>query len=235
MAPLLSGELITSATNPNLAFVRSLARRELSAWLAPHLDVTTIYFGSGLGPASTGRRALERAARLVKRARPSAKASGEVSRGQSRSRLRTAGELFWVLSLAKERASRTAEARWARNAGQVVICDRYPQSQFVGNEGPWLRHWIDHPSFLRRAVARQELEVIEQAERQRPDLVLRLNVPESVALQRKPDTPVPLLRRKLDILARLTFPPEVEVVDLDATRPLEEVLLEAKRRVWAAL
>jgi thymidylate kinase len=214
---------------------KSTMTRELAAWLAPQLDLTTIYFGSGQGPASAMRRALERAARVMKWARPSAKATGKVSRGESRSRLRIVGELLWVASLARERARRTAEARRARNRGHVVLCDRYPQGQFVGNEGPWLRHWVDHPSLIRRAVARRELGVIRAAERLRPDLVIRLNVTEPVALQRKPDTPVELLRRKLAILPSLTFAPGTEVADVDATRPFEEVLLEVKRRLWCIL
>jgi thymidylate kinase len=214
---------------------KSTLARELIDWLTPHLDTEAVYFGSGQGPVSWPRRLLERAARLVKRASRSARTSAQAPRGRERSRLRTLGELFWVSALALERSRRAARTRRARNRGLIVVCDRFPQSQFAGNEGPWLGHWRAHPSWVRRLVARRELEAIQAAERLRPDIVVRLMVTPEVALRRKSDTQPAALERKLDVLTRLRFEPESRVVDIDATRPLDEVVLELKRQVWAGL
>ncbi|MGH7526053.1 MAG: hypothetical protein ACREMX_05070 [Gemmatimonadales bacterium] len=215
---------------------KSTLSRELASWLAGRLDVAPIYFGSGQGPASLARRLLQGAASLVKRtSRGAAASAGQTRRGQGSSPLRTVGEILWIVSLALERRRRTAEARRARNRGVIVVCDRFPQSQFARNEGPWLGHWMDHPSWVRRTVARQELSAIRCAERLRPDLVLKLNVTAQVALQRKPETPVALLHAKLGVLEQLRFAEETRVIEIDATRPFEQVLLEAKREVWRIL
>lgn len=215
---------------------KSTLTRELTRWLSANLDVASVYFGSGQGPVSLGRQALQRAAALFKRVRPSAKASAPAKhRGEGTSGLRTAGELLWVTSLALERRRRAVEARRARNQGSIVLCDRFPQSQCAGNDGPWLGHWLDSTSWARRMVARTELEAIQYVERLRPALAIKLRVTREVALQRKPETPPAVLDSRLQALELVRFAEETRVVELDATRPLEQVLLEAKRAIWSSL
>jgi thymidylate kinase len=215
---------------------KSTVTTELARWLGRHLDTGRIYFGSGQGPASFPRRALEMGASLVKRTSRSARAASQSARrGHSSSRLRMFGDLLWVTALSMERRRRATQARRARNRGVVVLCDRYPQSQHGANDGPTMRHCLDHRSRLRRTVARRELESLRYAERVRPDLVLKLKVAPDIALQRKPETPPALLYTKLRVLEQLDFPVGTQVCEIDATRPLEQVLLEVKREVWRAL
>jgi thymidylate kinase len=212
---------------------KSTLTRELTRWLSRNLDVASVYFGSGQGPISLPRRALQRAAAVFKRARPKARASVPATRrGDGTSRLRTAGELLWISSLANERRRRADRARRARNQGTIVVCDRLPQSQTEGNDGPFLSHWLDHPSWPRRTVARQELAGILYVERLRPDLVIKLGVTRDVAIQRKPETPLQLLEARMRVVEQLRFGEETRVVEIDATRSLEEVMLEAKRAIW---
>jgi thymidylate kinase len=215
---------------------KSTLTRELTGWLRRNLDVASVYFGSGQGPVSLPRRMLQRGAALFKRARPSAKASAPAERrGAGLSKLRTIGELLWVASLALERRRRAARARRLRNQGAIVLCDRFPQSQSPGNDGPWLGHWLDHPSWARRKVAQMELAAIQYVERLRPGLVLSLGVTREVALQRKPETPHKLLDARMRVLEQLHFSGETRVANIDATRPLEEVLRAAKREIWSCL
>jgi thymidylate kinase len=215
---------------------KSTLTRELTGWLSRNLDVAAVYFGSGQGPVSLPRQLLQRAAALFKRARPAASASRAAKRrGDGASALRTAGELLWIGSLSRERRRRANRARRARNQGAIVVCDRFPQSQATGNDGPWLGHWLDHPSWARRTVARQELAAIQYVERLRPDLVIKLEVTRDIAMQRKPETPLNLLEARMRVLEQLRFGEETRVVRIDATRPLDEVLVEAKRAIWDAL
>lgn len=215
---------------------KSTLTREVHRWLSGNLDVASVYFGSGQGPVSLPRRALQRAAALFKQVAPSARASAQVKhRGEGASRLRTAGELLWVTSLAFERRRRAAQARRARNQGSIVLCDRFPQSQSAGNDGPWLGHWLDHRSWVWRAGARAELAAVQYVERLRPVLAIKLGITREVALQRKPETPPTLLDARMRVLERLRFAEETRVVEIDATRRLEEVLLEVKREIWRSL
>jgi thymidylate kinase len=115
----------------------------------------------------------------------------------------------------------------------VVICDRFPQTQFPGlNDGPWLGHWLRHPSSVRQAVARRELAAIRSAEQQAPDLVVKLHVPLHTAQARRPNTPTEQLARKAQQIRALQYPGAGRIVDIDASQPLERVLLDVKRALW---
>ncbi len=232
---LPQGGLVIALLGPD-GSGKSTLTRELTRWLSRNLDVTSVYFGSGQGPVSLPRRMLQRAAALFKRARPKAHASVQAKRrGEGASRLRTAGELLWISSLSYERLRRAARARRARNQGTIVVCDRFPHSQTAGNDGPCLSHWLDDPSWARRTGAHRELAAIRTVERLRPDLVIKLGVTRDVAMQRKPETPLNLLEARMRVLDELRFAEETRVVEIDATRPLEEVLLAAKRAIWNRL
>jgi len=56
-----------------------------------------------------------------------------------------------------------------------------------------------------------------------------------VAMQRKPETPLNLLEARMRVVEQLRFGEETRVVEIDATRSLDEVLLEAKRAIWNRL
>jgi hypothetical protein len=60
--------------------------------------------------------------------------------------------------------------------------------------------------------------------------VIRLNVDFQTAFARKPDHKPDLLRQKIEATPRLTFG-GAELVELDSTRPLDEVLDTARHEV----
>ena len=226
---------------------KSTLSEALRAWLAPELDVTRIYLGNGKGARSLVRRVLEAAARVVRAVRhvrargesgkaSSAPAPAAARRGESRSWVRATGEAVWALSLARERRRRLRAVRRARNLGSIVLCDRFPQSQYPGlNDGPWFSHWLTDGRALRRLAAQREREAIALAESDPPDLVLRLRVPLDVATARRRNSAADVLAQKAAELDRLKFGPTTRVVELDGSAPLAEVCLAAKRAVWTCL
>jgi thymidylate kinase len=64
----------------------------------------------------------------------------------------------------------------------------------------------------------------------RPDLVLRLNVDLDTACARKPDHRRELLARKVEATPRLKFN-GATIVDIDASKPLDDVLAAARAAV----
>ena len=225
---------------------KSTVTAEVRRWLSRKIDVLPLYFGSGSGPVSLMRLPLRlldalrmpgasRAAMAPADAPPVAGDRPRTPRatGVAIEMLRAARRGWWAVALAREKCVRLTQLRRARARGMVVICDRFPQDQILGyNDGPLLAEWRAHPSMLRRWAARRELAAYRTAVAFPPDLVVKLHVSPEVAQRRKSSTPMEAIRRKVDAVEALEFPPHVRVVEIDADQPAESVLLEAKRAVW---
>jgi hypothetical protein len=213
---------------------KSTVLAEMRSWLGWKLDVYPIYFGSGDGPASALRQPLRWVRALQRRARPPRPP-------EQRSRVLaprppSLGKAVWALVLAREKAGRLRAAERARQRGLVVVCDRFPQSQVLGfNDGPLLSPWLDHPSLVRRRLAEWELGVYRSASRLAPDLALKLDISPTVAISRKPDMALEECARRRAAVAALDWGPRCEHLVIDAEQPLEKVLLEVKRAIWARL
>ena len=103
------------------------------------------------------------------------------------------------------------------------------------NDGPLLHAWRRHRFGLWRWLARVEAACYERAYACSPDVVIRLTPSADVALQRKPDMWAAEVERRIQAVSSLTFPARTIVVDIDADAPLEEVLRQTRRAVWAAI
>lgn len=208
---------------------------ELAAWLSRHVVVTRTYGGSGKGSAGLPRRLMQGLAawrRRLQRRTPAAVSRPAPVRVQPP----TAARAVWVLALARERRRRALEAGRARARGAVVLSDRLAQSQFPGmNDGPRLSAWLHARSPWRRWAARRERAAFRLCEQIQPDLVIKLHLPPDIALRRKPETPPEQVAQGMELLRNLRWSAATKVVDLDATQPLEHVLLAAKRAVWEIL
>lgn len=220
---------------------KSTVTGDIAKWLVWKLDVTQIYFGSGDGPASAWRWPLRLALALRAgskgqvHAKALAQRSGDAAE-TAPTRLRSIWNLWWSVAIAREKVTRLNQARRARNLGMVAICDRYPQSQIMSfNDGPRLSAWLQHRSALLRAVARWELSVYRSADINPPDLVVKLHVTPEVAARRKPDMSNEELTRRVRAIKDLRFSSPVEVIEVDATQPLDRVLLEVKHAIWERL
>jgi thymidylate kinase len=213
---------------------KSTVLAEMRRWLGWKLDVHSIYFGSGDGPVSPLRAPLVFVRGLQKKARPP-RPPEERSRVLVPRRLSPA-RAVWALVLAREKAARLRDAERARQRGLVVVCDRYPQSQVLGfNDGPLLSPWLESPAGWRRRLARWEHSIYESASRLAPDLALKLDIRPEVAVQRKPDMALAECARRRAAVARLDWGPRCRHLVIDAEQPLEKVLLEVKRAIWAEL
>ena len=218
---------------------KSTMTEAVATWLGWKVAVAAEYGGSGAGSASRPRLILQKLSGMLRRgARPRGSApsadEARVERAVSipASPLALAKQVAWSFLLTRERRARIARAQRARNLGQLVLWDRFPQSQFPGlNDGPRLSGQ-EHRSDIVRAAARYEASAFELAERCHPDVVVKLIVPFETARSRKPDTPTHQLRKKLEIVSALRYPPAARVFEVDASRPLETVLLDVKRIVW---
>ncbi len=103
------------------------------------------------------------------------------------------------------------------------------------NDGPLLSPWIEHRSRLLRALARREADVYRAAGTYAPDLVVRLVAEPELVWRRKPERTLDALRERMEAVRALRFPPRTRVVEVDASQPVDQVLLAVKRAVWESL
>ena len=118
----------------------------------------------------------------------------------------------------------------------LVLCDRYPQTSVQGfNDGPLLAALADSRSRFLRRLGAWEQAVYAEAVGDGPDLVLKLRVSPAVAVARKPEMSTEEIERRLSAVAAVELGPRCSVLEVDADRPLEDVLLEVKRAIWEQL
>lgn len=220
---------------------KSTITAQVRRWLAWKVDVYPVYFGSGVGTASALRWPMKvmvdkfrhtSAVRLLRGSRP----GGANRDGGNRDRRITWAVALWALVLAREKRSKLRRLHRARSRGMIVICDRYPQVQVAGyNDGPLLGSWLVGGSDLRRRLARWELDNYQRATQLRPDLVIKLDLPPEVAARRKPEMTLEELGRRRQAVRDVHYGETCRYAEIDASAPLEKVLLAVKRAIWEAL
>jgi thymidylate kinase len=135
-----------------------------------------------------------------------------------------------IYAFALRRVARFRRMLALRRRGIAILADRFPQTAVpAALDGPgFARVRADH-GIARRLASREAQQFASMIEN-RPDLVLRLNVDVATAIARKPDHDPRSLALKIADVHRLSFN-GAPIVDLDANRPLDEVLAAAKAAV----
>ncbi len=121
-----------------------------------------------------------------------------------------------------------------RRSGTTILTDRFPQLAFpAGLDGPGFAR-VKSDRGLARWLAAKEWRLFEWMISHRPDLVVRLNVDLETAVARKPDHSPALLAAKIANIPKLGFG-GAPIVDIDAARPIDEVLAEVKAAISKGL
>ncbi|NNF13748.1 MAG: hypothetical protein HKN72_11015 [Gemmatimonadetes bacterium] len=217
---------------------KSTVTRELVRWLRWKVDAHMVYLGSGDGRVGLPVRVLKSLASRTKPSKRGVASHGTKRASEDRLRRRPLvkelGSCLLALAIGNERLRKVRKAHRARRKGSVLITDRFPQRQYPGiYDGPKLDS-ADGGSALRRYFAKLEEQIYREIEAQPPDLVVRLRVPASVALHRKPDHSEAEIRRKAELTGQIEFP-GATVLDVDASAPLEDVLRSVKTVVWNSI
>lgn len=222
---------------------KSTLARALARWLRWKLDVRIYYMGSKA--PSLRSRGLYLAFRALRRGHRSL--SRKLGSGWSITRATAAARdtvlALHHLSIGWDRARRYREAQRDAQAGRVIIFDRFPvEALATGREyrmldGPQISETLgDSAGPLARRLARAEERMYKRF--RMPDHVVVLDVDSVVSSRRKPDhdSQVLVLKSRAVLeLAALGRSNGVSVIEIDATRPLDSVLLDVKKRLWDVL
>jgi thymidylate kinase len=139
-----------------------------------------------------------------------------------------------ICAFALRRLARFRRMLALRRKGFTILADRFPQLAVpAGLDGPGFAR-VQADRGLARRLAAWERRQFDWMTGHRPDLVLRLNVDVATAVARKPDHKPEALAAKIAEIHRLSFN-GAPVVDIDANRPLAEVLAAAKAAITTVL
>jgi len=139
------------------------------------------------------------------------------------------------LVLALEKQSKMRAVVKARNRGMIVVCDRFPQIQVRDFDGPMLVSWRESSSLVLRRLGQWESKIYRQLVDIAPDLVIKLEVPPEVAVIRAPDMSLEESRWRMAAVRQIKYGRGSQTLVIDGARPLDEVLLDVKKAIWAQL
>jgi thymidylate kinase len=222
---------------------KSTVAGELARWLGWKLEARVHYLGSKQPSPSTtwlylGFRALRRGHRAVGSRR------GEGSPAtRPIAAVRDLTLALHHLAVGRDRRRRLAHARHDARAGRIVIFDRYPLAYLSDRaehrrlDGPQIEAALG-PDLSRpaRLLAGAERGLYRRFGL--PDHVVLLDVDPLVAIGRKPDHRLDVIRTKSRAAAELAGLAEAAgtpVTRIDADQPLDRVLLDLKARLWDVL
>jgi thymidylate kinase len=212
---------------------KSTLGRDLHKWLRFKLDVHSYYMGSGDGGTHVldwlrrGIRALVKLFKGAKAKKP--RNSDGMKPDKPRSFFGKTAELYQLVIM-RHKIRLLRAARQLTAGGSMVLTDRYPQTQVIGiSDGPKIQ---DGRSF--DWAARKEMTYYDQARELGPDIVIKLKISPQIAHARKPDHDFDAIARKCQIVDGLEFP-QCAVAVIDAEQSYPDVLLAAKRAIWAHL
>jgi len=139
--------------------------------------------------------------------------------------------------IARDKQGNLKKAARSRSSGDIVITDRYPQIQTLGqNDSPYIKtHVLNYAMkgyFEKYSI--QEEKLYSQMVKIQPDVVIKMIVSPGVAIQRKPEHDLNQLERKVEIIKKIQFK-DSKVYEIDANRPINEVELAIRRIIWENL
>ncbi len=212
---------------------KSTLVREVNEWLSWKIDVFLIYFGSGDGRSSLARYPLLAISRLVKNKKPGVINGGTKNKGKKKTFFYQAARTIWAIILAYEKQNKLKQLWLAKNRGLTVLCDRYPQYQTAGlNDGPLLSDWLNSRNCLSRKIARWELRSYQLVNIYPPDILIKLKVPEDVALKRKTEMEQKQIRKKSQAIERIQYHNRTKVYEIDTAGNINNSLTKIKQIIW---
>jgi thymidylate kinase len=195
---------------------KSTLCNDLIKWLTFKIDAHYFYFGKRPFIKSYGRTLFSKTGFLFNNA------------VIARYFKKWAGNLFYI-GLIQKKIKMLRLGKRLSKKNSVVICDRFPQKELMGYfDGPGLQ--LKKNTWFRR----HEMKQFNKLGATGADIVFRLNISPEVAGRRKPEHDYKMIEQKCMHLSCISFG-QAKVIDVDAGRPYEQVLLDIKRKVWENL
>ena len=135
-----------------------------------------------------------------------------------------------VLLMLQRRLNRYRRMMRFRQKGFIVLADRFPQVGPPGRLDSPEMYLAEPTTWYGKATMKREQNMFEWMASYEPALVIRLNVDVDTAFARKPDHKYENLATKIEAVKNMNFG-GAKIIDIDATRPLAEVVETAKAAI----
>lgn len=199
---------------------------------AKKIDVKIMYLGSGDGSSSLLRKPMKFFAKKVggKGVGSSIEKQNSINKRVSlKAHLYATAKIIWATALAREKKNKLRQITKSRNAGMLVLIDRYPQTAVKGfNDGPLLAKYRDRHGVLRR-ISLWEDRIYESFSINPPDLLIKLMISTDIAIQRKPEMTIEEIEQKKNAIRQMHFAKEIEI---DTSQEITTTLSEAMSEIW---
>ncbi len=216
---------------------KSTSVKHIAKWLSWRVNVHMYYMGT-THPSWTTRTLKSLSSRVHWVPRASRRLLGPNNRITSAAE---AGEKLLsdlrFLAEGQDRYRRYLAGQREAAQGAVVIYDRYPFPDIPvnghGMDGPRISVRKELPgASLSRRLARAEEQVYQRI--RPPDRIVVMCVSPEVSQARKPEHRLELIQAKSRAIAQVSRD-HLNVIEIDAEQPLEQVLLQIKTAIWSWL
>lgn len=222
---------------------KSTVTKDIYEWLGKKIECKRFYMGRGDGRVPLSMR-------ILNTFRKTESGKGPASNGQKKAAsavsvwkhpVRYMRRLFRMKALLDVAASNNRKIRIMqkyRLNGGISLLDRYPQIELAGsNDGLKIAGWRE--TFVQKRqidrLAAKEAKELDIVRLIKPDVIFRLNISAETSMERKPEQQdIETFRKKIDDLCSITFGGS-RIIDIDASQPYEQELLEIKRILWSLM
>lgn len=235
---------------PLIAFIgidgsgKSTMIYETRKWLSEEFDVQKYYLGAGDGNQSFVARTLIKGYQLMVKSEDdnAAKTSNmtrtEVYNVGVKAKIKGVIASYTYLKIAQNNLKNIRKAyKFCQNGG-IALCDRFPQSCIeVMHDGMKVQRYerAFSDSKIIRYLSAKERMTFEKIEKIEGNFyIFRLNIDPLISYQRKKENEKDASERveKARTINSLSFKNIVKIVEIDANKSIEDVILSIKRSVW---
>jgi thymidylate kinase len=212
---------------------KSTAVKAVTAWLGTGIPVRAFHFGKPPGRLTS--RVVYRLRGMLRRLGFSVPSPMTFDRANPEqiTNFQRFGLMLHFTCLCRDRMRAYHELRSWIHRGGVGVCDRYPDSRFVGMDGPRLQDLFPSANGMIDRLVRWESRQYAKIRPTDLEIILRVS-PETAARRQPQDDPVALRRRCLSVLDVIENLDGPEVI-VDADREMSTVHHDLFRRIWSAL
>ena len=226
----VGGGLIVAAVGSDGAG-KSTALQAVEEWLSRDYDVLRVHLGR---PSWSRTTYLVRGGLKLGRLVASPFQRLRIGRATDASDLPPAPtwkELAQNVCVARDRKRVYREAAAAAARGRIVLCDRFPLPGLMSMDGPQVRRLIEgtRSGLLEQFAMRHEERSYSTISP--PDLLVVLQIPAQLALDRKPEDQTERVRQRSKEILGIDWSSTGAIV-LDAVRPAAEIAAEMKQHIW---